>query len=354
MPEKSDSAADKNIRILVVQTAFLGDIILTTPLLLALKAAHPDSFLALLTTPVGAEALRGLPELDELIVYDKKGRDRGAGEFFKIISNLRAKKFDLAISPHRSFRTALVLALSGIRVLVGFEDAALSRIYHFRIKRQKGMHDVERNLALLGPVAELPSNYQPRLKLPVPVDFDLAKLGIAAGPGPLIGLAPGSAWPTKRWPARNFAGLASMLAGKLGAKIILLGDKNDAGVCEEVAKADGEAVVNLAGRTSLQELFGIISKLDALVSNDSAPVHVGSAFGIPTVAIFGPTVPGFGFGPWGNPHKIIGRELACRPCHHHGPVECPEGHFKCMNEVSSEEVAAAVTELLKNRNEKVR
>jgi heptosyltransferase-2 len=349
MPEKSDQPAQDKIRILVVQTAFLGDIILTTPLLLALKAAYPNAHLALLTTPIGKSALEGLPELDEIISYDKNGTERGLSAFFGKAKEIRQKKFDLALSAHRSFRSALLLAFSRIPILVGFEDASLHRIYHLRVKRKPSDHEVLRNLSLMDPVKEIPRGFEPKVQLPLPKNFSLEKFGVDRAGKTLVGFAPGSAWPTKQWPAERFAELARKLAKDLGAKIVLLGDKADLEVCREIEKGGGNAVDNFCGKTSIQELFGVVSKLDALVTNDSAPVHIASAFSIPAVVIFGPTTPAFGYGPWLNPHQIIEKEVACRPCHHHGPVKCPEGHFKCMLDVGAGEVAEAVMKLLKGK-----
>jgi len=347
MQEKSDRPAGEPLRILVLQTAFLGDIILTTPLLLALKAAHPRSHLALLTTPLGKAALQGLPGLDEIISYDKNGAERGIVSFFRKVRELRGKKFEVAVSAHRSMRSALLLLFAGVPVLVGFEDASFHWVYHLRVKRDREKHDVLRNLALLAPVAALPKGFDPCLKLPLPPGFRLEKFGIGRTGKPLVGFAPGAAWPTKRWPAEKFGELAGMLSSEPGATVVLLGDKNDAGVCAEVIKSSPVQLTNLAGRTTVQELFGVVSNLDLLVCNDSAPAHIASAFNVPAIVIFGPTTPRFGFGPWKNPHRILEKEMECRPCHHHGPVKCPEKHFRCMTEVGAGEAAKAARELLR-------
>jgi len=346
MPEKSDNRDFDPIRILVLQTAFLGDIILTIPLILALKTVYPNSHLALLTTPAGREALQELPELDEIISYDKKKTEKGLAGFFRKARELRAKKFDLAVSPHRSFRSAFLLYLASIPVLAGFADSAFPWVYHLRVKPRKRDHTVLRNLSLLEPIAELPENFEPRIKLPAPENFALEKFGLSLKQRPLIGFAPGSAWPTKRWPAQRFGELAKILEQELGAKIVLLGDNGDISLCSEVERLSGAGIKNLAGKTGLKDLFGLISNLDCLVSNDSAPVHIASGFSIPTVVIFGPTSPAFGFGPRQSPHRILEKELSCRPCHHHGPIKCPEGHFRCMKDISGKEAADAVKELL--------
>lgn len=342
------NSRDDRIKILLVQTAFLGDIILTTPLIIALKKSFPESHLALLTTPTGEEALSGLPELDEIITYDKHNSEKGALALFKKASGIREKQFDIAISPHRSYRTALLLALSRIPVLVGFKTASLSSVYHFRIARPKNLHEVERNLNLLQPVLELPENFDRRIRLPLPQNFDLNSFGIRANRRPLIGIAPGSAWKTKRWPEERYAELAKMLKAR-GCEVLILGEQKEQALCSRI-EGLSEGVINLCGRTSLKELFGIISSLDLLISNDSAAVHIASAFSTPVIVIFGPTVPEFGFGPWKTTNRIIQKKLDCRPCHHHGPRKCPEKHFQCMMGIEVEEVFNSALELLRERN----
>ena len=349
IPSK-DNPFDESLRILVVQTAYLGDIILTTPLITALKEIFPRSYLALLTTPVGKEALQGMEEIDEIIDYDKKGKERGWRGLKNKVKKIREKNFDLALSPHRSFRTAFLLGLSKIPVLVGFEDASFSLVYHFRLPRKKELHEVERNLELLKPIAELPDNFQPRIKLPLPRDFSLEKFGIKKS-SLLVGIAPGSVWRTKRWLSEYYARLSDLLKKELGAEVILLGNHSDQKVCQEIENLAQTSLLNLAGKTTIKELLGIISQLDLLVSNDSAPVHIASGYSVPVVVIYGPTVPEFGFTPYQTPHKIIEKALECRPCHHHGPRACPEGHFRCMKEIPPQEVFEAVVGLLKETHQ---
>ncbi len=345
-----DNPGDDQLRILVVQTAYLGDIILTTPLISALKQIFPFSHLAFLTTPIGKEALQGLEEIDEIMLYDKRGKEKGFKNLRKKIREIKEKNFNLAISPHRSFRTSFLLALSKIPVLVGFEEASLSFVYHFRLPRKKELHEVERNLELIKPIGELPEDFQPRIKLPGLRDFSLDKFGIKKD-SLLVGIAPGSAWAGKRWLSEYYAQLSDLLSRELGAKVVLIGNDSDQKLGEEIESLAQNSLINLAGKTSIKELFGIISQLDLLVSNDSAPVHIASGYSVPVVVIYGPTVPAFGFTPYQTPHKIIEKALECRPCHHHGPRACPEGHFRCMKEISPQEVFEAVVGLLKETHQ---
>jgi len=343
-----DSITDEQSRILVVQTAFLGDIILTTPLLCALKQLFPKSHLALLTTPTGKQALEDLKEIDEIISYDKHHSERGIKNLLKKAKELRQKEFDFALSPHRSYRTALLLFLSKIPVLVGFEDASFSWIYHFRVQRDKSLHEVERNLSLLEPVAELPKNFEPKITLPNFNSLSLERFGIGEKKR-LIGIFPGSAWQTKRWLADYYARLIDMIYQEGLGEVILLGSKADEPTCREIINQTSSSPLNLAGKTSIKDLFAIVSQLSLVISNDSAGVHIASGYSVPVVVIYGPTVPEFGFAPYKVPNRILQKELDCRPCHHHGPRSCPEGHFRCMKEILPEEVFKAVKDLLEEQ-----
>lgn len=332
--------------ILVAQTAFLGDVVLTTPLLLALRAKFPAAFIAFLGTPGGCEALSGLAEVDCFISYDKKGKEKGLGSFFRKAEEIKSYHFQLALSAHRSARTSLLLARAAIPRRIGFQTAALSFLYHERVPRPPHQHEVMRNLALLGPLSGSPPGFEPRLSLG-PLPPEKPPLVRGGGEGPAIGLCPGSVWKTKRWPAAGFQQVAQMLRRRWGATVYLLGAEDDGEVAREVA-ASGEGVVNLAGRTGLQEWIRCMAAMDLVITNDSAPTHVACALGVPVVVIFGPTTPSQGFAPWGTRSRVLEvPDLACRPCGEHGGRKCPEGHFQCMERISPEEVVRAAESLLR-------
>src|SRR5690606_36515740 len=148
----------------------------------------------------------------------------------------------------------------------------------------------------------------------------------------LVGVAPGSVWGTKRWPRDSFVELCRRLIGQEDLGIVLVGsgaEKEDADV---IAQALGQPsrCLSLAGQTSVRDLSWIYPRLSALISNDSSPIHYASAFNIPTVGIFGATVPEMGFGPLADHSQTVGVQINCRPCSDHGPMQCPLGHFKCM------------------------
>jgi heptosyltransferase II len=348
MPKAETSRSADPKRILVVQTAFLGDVVLVTPLLQALRLKYPTAHLALLTTPTGAEILAGFPALNEILSFDKRKRDRGTRATLALGRKLREARFDLALCPHRSARTAVLTALARIPHRIGFADSALPWLYHTAVARDFSRHEVMRNLQLLNPLGGPPPGFQAVLALGSAQNLDLQQLGLS-GNGLKVGLCPGSVWPTKRWTAHGYAGLADLLQEQFHAKVYLLGAPQDAAVAAEVAGLCRQPVRNLAGRTTLAELVGVIDRMNLLVTNDSAPVHIASARRVPVVAIFGPTVPAQGFAPFQERAAVVELPLDCRPCGAHGPRTCPLGHFRCMNDLQPRQVLDRLIPLLQGR-----
>ena len=338
-------------RILVVQTAFLGDVVLTTPLLRELKRAHPEAALTVATTPLGRSVLEGHPHVDAIVIFDKKGKDRGVRGLARIASGLRAARFDLAIAAQRSFRTGLLLRATGAARRIGFAGAAGRWAYTATVPWEPSRHAVLRYLALAGPAGGDPERADPTPVLAVPdaarerVRSKLRDAGIGEE-ARIVALAPGSVWGTKRWTPEGFAAVA-VRARDLGRAPVLVGSPDEAPLCREVARLAGGDVPVLAGSLGVPDLVALLARAEALVSNDSGPGHVASAVGTPVVAVFGPTVPAFGYTPWGQANRIVELEgLPCRPCDSHGPQVCPLGHHRCMREISAEQVLAALGALL--------
>ena len=323
-------------RILVIQTAFLGDLVLTTPLFRALRSKFPNAFITVLAIPTTAAILENLPELDRILVHDKKRG--GVRELVRIINSVRREKFDTVISPHRSTRSALITFYSGAKVRVGYEENELSFFYNRRVERLMRLHEAERVLALMQPFGG--SDESPRPHLTLSEDERSYVCGLM-GESPYALVAPGSAWVTKRWPPEHFAQVVIGLEER-GYRVALMGGPSDRETAELVAEKLPVSVANLVGKTTVRQMAALIAEADLLVCNDSAPVHVASAFDKPTVAIFGPTTPEMGFAPLGERSIAIGlRDLSCRPCGEHGDDTCPEGNFACMEQLRPETVLEA-------------
>ena len=332
-------------RILIIQTAFLGDVILCTPLIKATRKLFPHSFISFLLIPETKNILENNPHLNEVIVYDKRRKDKGLKNFFKMVKYVKEKDFDLAIIPHRHLRAALLAYFAKIPQRIGFDKSSGSFLLTQKVPYQNNSHEVERNLSLLDDFSG--DLLDKTLELfPSPQDFSYAQ-ELLRGSGikendKKVGVAPGSIWATKRWLPERFAEVSDLLIKKAGAKVIFLGSKEDEKLCLEIANLMEEKPVILAGRTNILQSAAIISKCKVILSNDSAPVHIASAMKRPVVAIFGSTIPEFGFGPYEEGSIIIEKKIECRPCGIHGKNKCPKKHFKCMTEITTPEVFEAL------------
>jgi len=319
---------------LLIQTAFLGDVVLTTPLLAVLAERHGP--LDVVTTPAAAPLLETHPAVASVIRYDKRAADRGLVGVVRLARRLRGRGYERVYLPHRSWRSAALALLSGAPERVGFAGGPAAACYTRRVPRPATGHEVERLLALAGgsgtgaPPVRIELTADDRAA----ADAWLRERRIGDG---FVALAPGSIWGTKRWP-----GYAE-LAAALDAPVVVVGGREDAPLAQAVAAAAAGRGHSAAGALGLRVSAALIARAAVLVTNDSAPLHLATATGTPVVAIFGPTVPAFGFGPRGARDRVVEHAaLECRPCSAHGPQVCPLAHHRCMKELSVESVAAAV------------
>jgi heptosyltransferase-2 len=338
--------------ILIIQTAFLGDVILVTPLVKAVKKVFPDCFLSFLLIPQAKEVLAHNPYVDEVIVYDKKGDEKGISSFFALVKKIKDKNFDLSIIPHRSLRSVFLAYFSKIPNRIGFDRSSGSFLLTQKIRYVSNLHEIERDLSLLSESIhsgkELNFDLSEKLPklFPSKEDFYFAEKFLEnekiSEKDKIVGIAPGSVWATKRWLPERFAEVADLLMEKENIKAVLLGGKEDGSLCQKIADLMKKKPSIAAGKTNILQSSALISKCELLLSNDSAPVHLGVAMRRPVIAIFGSTIPEFGFGPYGENNVILQKELYCRPCGIHGKRKCPEKHFKCMKEITTEEVLEAI------------
>ncbi|HVZ48666.1 MAG TPA: lipopolysaccharide heptosyltransferase II [Gemmatimonadaceae bacterium] len=330
---------------LVVQTSFLGDTVLTTPLIAELARRGPVD---VVTTPAAAGLLAHSPCIRDLIPYDKRGAAAGIGGLLRLASRLRAARYDAAYLAQGSARSAALAFLARVPRRVGFDTSAGRWLYTERVAHRGDRHHAERLWRLAAGASAPdpdPEVVRPRL-FPGDADRGAVDALLAAAPrdgAPLLALAPGSVWSTKRWP--HFTALAARLAPLY--RLAIVGSATDRPLAADLAAAVGAArVVDATGRLSLLASAELIGRCVAIVTNDSAPLHLASAMDVPTVAIFGPTVPAFGFGPLATRRAIAEHPaMPCRPCDAHGPRACPLGHWKCMRDVEPAHVFDAVLRL---------
>ena len=329
---------------LVIQTSFLGDTVLTTPLIAELARRGPVD---VVTTPASASLLANHPGIRAVVPYDKRRTDSGVRGFLRLAGRLRMFGYDSAYLAQGSLRSAALAVAAGVSRRVGFATSAGRPLYNAKVEYREDLHHAARLLRLAKPdVVPGAAEIRPRLYPGIPergaVDRFLALHDISDDL-PLVALAPASVWATKRWP--YYAELARELAPSV--RIVVLGSTEDTALAAEVAAAGGASAMNAAGVFSLLGSAELIRRCSVLVTNDSAPQHLASAMDTPTVAIFGPTVPAFGFGPLARNSVTMGLDaLPCRPCDRHGPRRCPLGHWRCMRDLGARDVAARVMDIV--------
>ncbi|MCX5783085.1 MAG: lipopolysaccharide heptosyltransferase II [Elusimicrobia bacterium] len=350
-PELSDLNHEKKpqklSRIAVLQTAFLGDAVLTLPMLGKMAELFPSAEISVFCRPQTAEIFKSCPSVGNVIIDDKKGRPF-LRSFFGLVGNLRAGGFDAVVSAHRSFRSALAAYLSKTPVRVGFDKSA-GRIFFNRIAPFSWLlHDAERNLSLLNALGfdETGKNFRAAIKAP-PGESILKKLKSAGVDlsRPVAAVHPGSIWFTKRWPKERYAELVKKLC-ELGAQCVIIGGQNDVELGNFATAQAGNGAFNFCGKTDLPELMAAMAHFKLFITNDSGPMHIATAFNVPALAIFGPTTKELGFFPYGKGHRVLEAELKCRPCALHGGKKCPRGHFLCMKLITVEQVFSAAKEML--------
>lgn len=327
---------------LVIQTSFLGDMVLTTPLLAFLAQSGPVDVVA---TPGAATLLANHPAVRRVIPYDKRGSERGTLGFVRLAMRLRAERYTAAYLAQGSVRSGALAMLAGIPKRIGFDSSAGRPFYTDRRPYVENDHHARRLLSLARRDTAAPiHSFRPRLYPGAAEQAAVDELLQDVNPStPLFAVAPGSVWATKRWP--KFVELAVALARQ--GTVVTIGSAADGELAAAIGAAVGTRAIDATGRLSLLASAELIRRSRILVTNDSAPQHLASAMNTPTVGIFGPTVPAFGFGPLAERSAVIGLDaLACRPCDRHGPASCPLGHWRCMRDVGPADVLAAIEKLI--------
>jgi heptosyltransferase II len=334
-------------KILVFQTAFLGDVILSLPMIQLLHKQFPLAEIDVVTTPRAADLLFNHPAISTVIPYDKRKSQKGFRDILRLATTLREEKYDIAVVPHRSLRTAIIIALSAIPCRVTFDTSAGKFLYNHIVRYEKTVHEIDRNNSLLTPLnikileKEFPSLYPSEhdQKLITKYLFEREILQQEK----MIAIAPGSVWNTKRWLLERFIELSLMLAND-GWEVLIIGGKEDTELGSTIVETSKHKnIQDCTGKLTLLQSAELIGRCRALVTNDSAPLHIAVAMRTPVVSIFGATVPAFGFGPYGENDIVIEiNGLHCRPCAIHGGDKCPIRTFDCMKKIDAITVFNAV------------
>ncbi len=329
--------------ILLVRFSAIGDLLLMTPLLRALRQRHPEARITVVTKARFAPIFDRNPRVTEVIGWNEGGSLRALG------AALRPREFTHRLDLHGSLRSRALRWLAGGR-WSGYPKHRAARELLIRAKRD-GYRDRR-------PVAE--RYFDAARELDVrpdagPLEFFLAAPALAGADGflaahrlgttrQLVALAPGAAHFTKRWPPHHWKALARLLI-EAGNDVVVVGGTEDRGVAEAVVAAGGERAASAAGGFDLAGSAALLKRSRALVSGDTGVMHLATAVGTPVVALFGPTVEAFGFFPYHAKAAVLQRELPCRPCSTHGTAACPLTHHRCLQDLQPDEVLAALRRL---------
>ena len=338
---------DKVRRILIRGVNWIGDAVMTTPAIALVREHYPQAELTVLANPMVAEIFSPHDWVDKVMVFDRKGAHRGVRGRLRLASELRKRSFDMAIILPNSFDSALVPWLAGIPVRLGKGSDGRSLLLTGRYSEDGTpplRHEVQYYRNLVRHFGFTGKDVPLRLCTTPAEDRAAAALlagdGIQAGDG-VIAINPGATYGSaKRWYPDRFADVALRLAAEWQAKVVILGSPGEAGIAADIAQRLGDACLNMAGKTTVRELMALIKRSDFMVTNDSGPMHIAAAFGVPLAAIFGPT-DHTGTAPYTDRAVIVRKDVACAPCMLR---ECPTDHC-CMTAVTADDVVAAALAL---------
>lgn len=339
-------AAEKK-KILVRAPNWIGDAVMCLPAVEALKALYPESSITVLTRPPALPVFMHNPDVDSLMEYRSGDSHGGVKGKIALAGEIRRMGFDMAVLFQNAFDAAFVSFMAGIPERVGYARDLRTRLLTRPIKvtsENAGGHQIFYYLNIVreigGSVAEGPAPPAPRIYTS-PEERAWAGKFLAdngLGDSLLVGAAPGASYgPAKRWSPESFASVLNMLVGDFGAVPVIFGGRDDVEPCTDVARALDARHLNLAGSVSLRQFIALLSEMALFVTNDSGPMHLAAASGVPTVAVFGSTAPE-ATGPVGPSAVVVRNPIECSPCFER---ECRYGHYRCLASVPVEDVYSA-------------
>lgn len=334
-------------RILVIKLRYIGSVLISTPVLAAVRAAFPKAFLSMLVNSGTEAMIAENPQLNEILLVE---RSPSPLRQLRFVRALRRRRFDLVFDLTDGDRAAILSRVTGAAIRVGFnrEGRWRGRLYtHVAPLRGQPIPIIRQHLAVLDvlgiPVVESRPLLRVRLDDEVAAEDALDQLEIAPGER-FVAVHPGARWWFKGWPAERFAGLIDYIQGKLGVKAVLLGGEHDRGIAKTILGQVGTGGRSLVGRLGLLELAALVRRATLYVGNDSGPMHIAAAMGTRVVGLFGPSDPRV-YAPAGQGHVTISKRVDCRPCF---PGGCWRGEENCMRLITLDEVIPVVERMLEH------
>jgi heptosyltransferase-2 len=336
-------------RLLIRSANWIGDAVMTTPAVRAIRKGFPNAHISILAKPWVAPVFENSEHIDQLLIYDGERRHKGFSGKFRLARDLKKYDFDATILLQNAFEAALITFFAGIPIRIGYNtDARRLLLTHAvpRTKEIKKKHQTEYYLNILRGIGMAQDNRDLYLKLSqkdrLRAENILLKQHLSLE-DKLIGINPGATYgPAKQWPADRYARLADRLMSSSGARVIIFGGPDDKALGRKISQKMRHQPVDLSGNTSLGEAMALIERCDLFITNDSGLMHVAAALDVPLVAVFGSTNP-ITTGPLGFNSKVVQADVPCSPCL---KSECPEGHLNCMDKIDVDRVFDSVKELL--------
>lgn len=334
-------------KILIIQTAFIGDSILTLPMIQKFKELYPETLIDIVCAPASRDIFAASPYINKVLVLDKRNEHKSIAQVIAFALKLKKEDYARIYSPHRSFRTALIVRITGVKDTYGFSNASMKAVYKHIVPYNKEAHEVRRNLEMLG--ADVSGdNWKilPIVNMPPEANEKIMAFLSELNAENTIAVAPGSVWATKKYPEEYFKTAIKHFVNN-SYSVILVGGKEDKEYCERIAKETGLGVYSAAGKFSIIESIGLLKNCKLLISNDSAPTHFGMCADIPVLTLYCSTIAGFGFYPYSSKSSYLSyNDLECKPCGIHGHDKCPIGTFACGYELKPETVIIEAYNLL--------
>lgn len=334
-------------KILIIQTAYIGDVILATSLIEYIAQLLPNHQIDFLLRSGNESIITTHPNITNLYIWDKNQSKYLS--LFKIIKQIRKEKYEAVLNIQRFFNSGLVTALSGAKMKVGFHSNPLSFLFTHKIIHKiphkidhEYYHEVQRNAQLLNPIIKnhhVPNKLDLRPKIYFN-ESDHSKIDSLNIQSPYIVIAPSSVWYTKQWHINKWKELINEIPSNY--TVYLIGAPSDLHYTNQLELH--ENVINLTGKLSLRQSALLMQNASRVFVNDSAPLHLASAVNAKTTAIFCSTVKEFGYTPLSREHFILEDKtnLSCRPCGLHGHKQCPLKHFKCSENISSSDALQTI------------
>jgi heptosyltransferase-2 len=347
--ELMSSYSNKYKRILIVRTDKVGDVILSTPVIKALRDAYPNAYIAIVVRPYTKFIVEGNSYLDVIMLYDKDGKEKSGLGSFLFARKIARKKFDLAVVLNPSNRSNLIPFLAGIPKRVGY-DRKLGFLLTDRIKDTKHegkKHEIEYNLDLIRHLGIEPKDKN--TFIPINPECEkwaeqmFEKLRIKPEDTVVV-LNPGASDNSKIWPAENYAAAGDRLADK-GYKVVILGGKADVRIAQEVIKHMRSPVIEMVGNNNISQAASFLRRCSLFISTDTGPMHVASSIGVPVIAILGRNQPGLSPTRWGPHNKnsiVLHKDVGCIQCRAHN---CKK-EFHCLKAITVEDVVKSAETLL--------